>query len=174
MIFTKTDIAGVWEVRPEPVEDERGCFARIACDMEFARHGLKGGFCQSSFSWNREKGTLRGMHYQREPFGEHKLVRCTRGSIFDVVVDIRPDSPTFKRWHGCRLTDRNRLALYLSPGIAHGFITLEPETEVLYMMREAYKPGAGAGVNWRDPAFGIEWPLQPVCISQRDADYPLL
>lgn len=174
MIFRKTAIEGVWEALPEPVYDNRGCFARIACDKEFADNGLLGGFTQCSFSWNKQKGTLRGMHFQIEPYGEHKLVRCTHGAIYDVVVDLRPDSPTYRKWHGQELTHENRIGMYLSPGIAHGFITLKPDTEVLYMMREPYQPGAGSGVNWADPAFNIQWPLEPVCISERDANYPFL
>lgn len=174
MVFRKIFIAGVWEVEPQPIEDERGSFARIACNEEFEKNGLPANFSQSSFSWNRLAGTLRGMHFQKKPYGEHKLVRCTRGAIYDVVVDLRPDSPNYRQWHGRELTAKNRIAMYLSPGIAHGFITLEPDTEVLYMMREPYQPGYDAGVNWADPAFGIKWPLQPVCMSARDANYPFL
>lgn len=174
MLFKKTPIEGVWEVHPQPVEDERGSFARLACDREFEENGLMANFSQCSFSWNPHKGTLRGMHFQADPYGEHKLVRCTRGAIYDVVVDLRKDSPTYAKWYGCELTASNRISMYLTPGIAHGFITLEPDTEVLYMMREPYQPGAGRGVNWADPKFGIVWPMTPVRISERDANYSFI
>ena len=174
MIFTSTALAGVWEVRPELVEDERGAFARVSCNEEFAAHGLPAAWSQCSLSWNPRSGTLRGMHYQAEPYGEHKLVRCTRGRIFDVAVDLRQDSPTRFGWHGLELSAINRAALYIPPGVAHGFLTLEDESEVFYQIREPYQPGYGRGVRWDDPAFGIAWPRNPVCISYRDASYPLM
>lgn len=172
MVVNKCPIEGVWQISPEPIEDQRGCFARTVCIEELATYGIKAHFAQCSFSLNHLAGTLRGMHFQKEPFGEHKLIRCTRGAIFDVVVDLRPESSTHKRWYGVELTEQNHMAIYLSPGIAHGYITLCDATEVLYMMVEPYKPGASSGVNWQDPAFGIDWPILPVCISAKDANYP--
>lgn len=174
MIFTPTPLEGVWEIRPELKEDERGAFARISCNQEFASHGLLAAWSQCSISWNPRPGTLRGMHYQAEPYGEHKLVRCTMGRIFDVAVDLRKGSPTLFGWHGLELSSSNRAALYIPPGVAHGFLTLEAGSEVFYQIREPYRPGYGRGVRWNDPAFGIVWPQQPVCMADRDAGYPLM
>ena len=174
MIFTSTPLAGVWEIRPELKEDERGAFARVSCNEEFAAHGLSAAWSQCSISWNPRSGTLRGMHYQRAPYGEHKLVRCTMGRIFDVAVDLRQDSPTRFGWHGLELSSQNRVALYIPPGVAHGFLTLEDDSEVFYQIREPYQPGYGRGVRWNDPALNITWPRKPVCMSDRDASYPLI
>lgn len=174
MIFTPTPLSGVWEVRPELLEDERGAFARTSCVEEFARRGLPADWSQCSISWNVARHTLRGMHYQAAPYGEHKLVRCTMGRVFDVAVDLRADSPTLCRWHGMELTAANRAALYIPPGVAHGFLTLEDGCEVFYQIREPYQPGAGRGVRWDDPAFAVAWPAAPACIADRDAMYPLV
>lgn len=174
MIFKATPLAGVWEVWPELMEDERGAFARTSCAEEFSSHGLPADWSQCSISWNVKKHTLRGMHYQAAPYGEHKLVRCTMGRIVDVALDLRPDSPTLHQWHALELTAENRTALYIPPGVAHGFLTLEDGCEVYYQIREPYQPGAGRGVRWNDPAFGIQWPANPVCISERDAGYDLI
>ncbi len=171
MIFEQTDIPGVTAVDLERLGDERGFFARTYCAREFADHGLAASFVQTNISFNRLRGTLRGMHYQAEPEPEPKLIRCTRGAIFDVAVDIRRNSPTVCRWVGLTLTQDNRRALYVPPGCAHGFITLEDETEVSYLMGAAYVPSLARGVRWNDPAFGIVWPLQPTVMSERDANY---
>jgi dTDP-4-dehydrorhamnose 3,5-epimerase len=174
MIFKTTPLEGVWEVWPELHQDERGAFARTSCVEEFARHDLPADWSQCSISWNIRKYTLRGMHYQASPYGEHKLVRCTAGRIFDVAVDLRKDSPTLHRWHGLELTATNRVSLYIPPDVAHGFLTLEDNCEVFYQIREPYQPGFSHGVHWKDPAFAIAWPEDPVCISQKDAEYPLV
>ena len=174
MIFKPTAIAGLWEIWPEMHPDERGFFARTACAEEFAAHGLPGDWAQGSISWNKTALTLRGLHYQAAPYGEHKLVRCTRGRIFDAAVDLRPNSPTLHQWHGLELSADNRAALYFSPGLAHGFLTLEDGCEVFYQIREPYRPEAGRGALWNDPAFGIAWPHQPRLLSERDANYGLV
>jgi dTDP-4-dehydrorhamnose 3,5-epimerase len=174
MIFTPTRLPGVWEIWPELLEDERGAFARTSCVEEFSRYGLPADWSQCSISWNIKKHTLRGMHYQAELYGEHKLVRCTMGRVFDVAADLRDASPTLYQWHGLELTAANRAALYIPPGVAHGFLTLEDDCEVFYQIREPYQPGQGRGVRWNDPALGIKWPTEPVCIAERDAKYALL
>jgi dTDP-4-dehydrorhamnose 3,5-epimerase len=172
MKFTSTALAGVVIVEIEPLADERGLFARSFCATEFEKAGLNPRFTQCNISSNRLKGTLRGMHYQAEPHAETKLVRCTRGRIFDVAVDLRPDSPSFKHWFGLELDAEKRNALYIPEGCAHGFQTLTDEAEVFYQMGADYVPGAGRGVRWNDPAFGIDWPLPPVALGERDATYP--
>ena len=155
-------------------EDERGFFARSFCSEEFAAHGLVGEMSQSSVSFNTKRGTLRGLHFQIEPHAEAKLVRCTAGAIFDVVVDVRNDSATCHAWFGAELTANNRRAMYVPKGFAHGFVTLVDDTEVLYMISVPYAAGFGRGLRWNDPALGIEWPIEPTVISPRDASYPLL
>jgi dTDP-4-dehydrorhamnose 3,5-epimerase len=172
MIFEKTGIDGVLRVRLEPHRDDRGAFARTYCSEEFARRGLPSIFEQSSLSYNARTGTLRGMHYQPDPHGEAKFVRCVRGSVFDVAVDIRPDSATRGRWVGEVLSADNGVGLYIPPGFAHGFQTLEGNSDVLYQITPAYRPGLGAGVRWNDPAFAIAWPIEDVFLSERDATYP--
>ncbi len=173
MILKQTRIAGLWEVWPEFHRDERGFFARTSCLDEFTTAGLPADWSQCSVSWNEKAYTLRGMHYQAEPHGEHKLVRCVRGRIFDVAVDIRPESPTFRQWLGLELTADNHAALYIPPGLAHGFLTMENETEVFYQIRERHVPEAARGVRWNDPAFAVAWPAVPETISERDAGYAL-
>ncbi len=172
MRFFDTPIPGVWLIAPEPHADERGFFARTFCAREFAEHGLDTELVQASISFNPRRGTLRGMHYQAPPHEEGKLVRCTRGAIRDVALDLRPDSPAFRQHFGARLDEDNRLALWVPPGVAHGFLTLTDGAEVLYQMSEFHEPGAGRGVRWDDPAFAIDWPEPPVVISERDAGYP--
>jgi dTDP-4-dehydrorhamnose 3,5-epimerase len=172
MKFVDTPLPGVWLVAPEPLVDERGFFARTFCRREFEEHGLDPELVQASISFNGRKGTLRGMHYQAPPHEEGKLVRCTRGAIHDVTLDLRPDSPTYLEHFAARLDEDNRLALWVPPGVAHGFLTLTDGAEVLYQMSVAYVPDAARGVRWDDPAFGIDWPEPPAVISERDAGYP--
>lgn len=172
MIFTATPLAGLYLVEPERHEDERGWFARSWCAREFADHGLDARLAQTSLSFNRQRGTLRGMHYQRAPHAEAKLVRCVRGAIWDVAVDLRPESPTRGRWQGFELSAENGCALYVPEGFAHGFQTLLAESEVLYHISNFYAPEAATGVRHDDPAFAIAWPLPVASISQRDASWP--
>ena len=174
MIFTESPLAGAYLVDLERLADERGFFARSYCAEEFAARGLGPGLRQCSVSYNARTGTLRGLHYQRAPHEEHKLVRCTAGAIFDVIVDIRASSPTYRRWFGTELTFANRRSLFIPPGFAHGFVSLTDDTEVYYMISVAHAPEFSRGVRWNDPAFAIEWPLTPAVISERDAAYPLL
>ena len=171
MIFTETKLKGAFVIDIERLADDRGFFARSFCEKEFKDHGLNPRVVQGNISFNEKKGTLRGMHYQIKPFEEVKLVRCTRGAIYDVIVDLRSDSPTFKQYFGLLLTAHNRLSLYVPAGFAHGFITLEDDTEVFYQMSEFYSPEHARGFRWNDPAFGIEWPLEPAMISERDRLY---
>jgi dTDP-4-dehydrorhamnose 3,5-epimerase len=172
MIFRPTSIAGVWIVEPEPHADERGFFARTWCAREFAERGLADCFVQGSMSHNPRRGTLRGLHYQAEPHAEAKLIRCTRGGIYDVALDLRPQSPTFRRHVAVVLDAANRLALYVPEGCAHGFQTLEDDTEVLYQMSAFHAPEAARGVRWDDPAFAIPWPPADRVIAERDRTYP--
>lgn len=172
MTFLETKISGVLEIHPEIIHDERGFFARSWCQEEFASQGLNPRLVQCNISASLRKGTLRGMHYQAAPFAETKLVRCTRGSIFDVALDLRPDSPTYKRWTAAVLTEGNHYMLCIPEGCAHGFLTLEDNCEVFYQMSEFYHPEMARGVRWDDPAFGIEWPGKVEVISARDASYP--
>jgi dTDP-4-dehydrorhamnose 3,5-epimerase len=172
MIFQKTALHGVFEIFLERKVDERGFFARSWCRQEFERHGLNSNLAQCSVSFNSKRGTLRGMHYQADGYAEAKLVRCTKGAIYDVAVDTRPNSTTFKQWTGTELTATNQCALYVPEGCAHGFLTLEDETEVFYQISESYHPESARGVRWNDPAFGIVWPGAIEVISDRDRIYP--
>lgn len=173
MKFTPTAVRGVWIVELERHEDERGWFARTWCAAEFARQGLNPNLSQCSASFNRRKGTLRGMHYQLAPHEEAKLVRCTRGAMFDVALDLRPGSPTFKQWAAVELTADNGRALYLPEGCAHGFQTLADDTEVFYQISAPWRPESARGVRWNDPVFGIRWPLADAAVmSARDAGWP--
>jgi dTDP-4-dehydrorhamnose 3,5-epimerase len=172
VIFTEAAIPGVFLVGIEPASDARGFFARLQCPQAFADAGLDFQPAQTSLSRNHAAATLRGMHYQAAPMAETKLVRVVRGAAFDVVVDLRPDSPTFRRWAGFELSADNARAVFIPEGIAHGFLTLEPDTDVLYQIAPAYTPGHDRGVRWDDPAFGIDWPRPPSVISARDAAYP--
>lgn len=173
MKFTPTKLAGVWLVDMERHADERGWFARTWCTEEFAAHGLPKSFSQCSVSFNRRRGTLRGMHYQVAPHAEAKLVRCVRGALFDVALDLRPDSATFKQSVSAELTPDNGRALFIPEGCAHGFQTLAADTEVLYQIVGEHHPASGRGVRWDDPAFGIQWPLPAeVFVSPRDGALP--
>lgn len=172
MIFTETQIPGAFVIAPERREDERGFFARTWCQHEFAAHGLNPQLAQCNISFNARRGTLRGMHYQAEPHPEAKLVRCTQGAIYDVVVDLRPASPTYKQWLAVELSADNRLQLYIPEGLAHGFQTLTDQVEVFYQMSEFYQPEAARGVRWDDPAFQIEWPaVDHRVLSPKDLAY---
>jgi dTDP-4-dehydrorhamnose 3,5-epimerase len=172
MRFSPSGIDGVAVVDIEPRSDERGAFARLQCPDEFAAAGHAFTPAQTSLSRNPRAFTLRGMHYQPAPHAEVKLVRVVRGRIFDVAVDLRPASPTYRRWTARELSAENGRALLIGEGVAHGFLTLEPDTDVLYQIAPKYEPGHEAGVRWDDPAFAIAWPAAPVAISARDAGYP--
>ena len=173
MRFTETPLPGAWIVELERRADERGSFARTFDRDEFAARGLEPAVVQCSTSYNARAGTLRGLHYQADPHGEPKLVRCTRGAVYDVIVDLRRDRPTHRRWYGVELTADNGRALYVPVGVAHGFQTLRDASEVLYMMGHEYVPSAASGVRWDDPAFGIDWPpAKRRVMSERDRSYP--
>jgi dTDP-4-dehydrorhamnose 3,5-epimerase len=174
MKFHETELKGAFIIEPEKREDERGFFARSWCQREFEQHGLVPTVVQANISCNRKKGTLRGMHYQAAPHEETKLVRCTRGAIYDVIVDVRPESPTFRKWIGVELTARNYKMLYVPEGFAHGFQTLADDTEVVYQVTQFYTPGAERGIRWNDPAIQIEWPEAVHSISEKDANWPTL
>ena len=171
MIFTETPLKGAFVIEPECLEDTRGFFARTWCQREAAAHGLNGRVVQCSVSFNPRKGTLRGLHYQVPPYEEAKLVRCTMGAIYDVIVDLRRDSPTFRDYFAVILTADNRKMLYIPEGLAHGFQTLEDHTEVFYQMSEFHAPASARGVRWNDPAFGIEWPPAVRIIAERDQNH---
>lgn len=198
MIFVETKLKGAYLIEIQKLEDDRGFFARSYCFREFVAHRLNPRVVQCNISYNAKKGTLRGMHYQEAPFEEAKLVRCTTGTIYDVIVDLRPDSSTFCQWIGVELSSPSSLLtarsfqstaygspltadslpltahylmLYIPEGFAHGFITLEDHTEVFYQMSEFYAPDSARGFRWNDPAFGIEWPMEPVVISEKDRNY---
>jgi dTDP-4-dehydrorhamnose 3,5-epimerase len=172
VIFAETAILGVWRVSIEPLVDDRGYFARTFCGDEFSAYGLPAVFEQSSLSRNHRKGVLRGMHYQEPPFAEAKFVRCVRGAVYDVALDLRHGSPTRGRWVAETLSAENGLGLYVAPGLAHGFQTLEDDSDVLYQITPAYRPGLGRGVRWNDPTFDIAWPLPEPILTERDASYP--
>jgi len=172
MIFRETRLTGVFEIHIEPIPDERGFFARSWCRKEFIEHGLNPELVQCNLSMNRRKGTLRGIHFQSAPHQEAKLVRCTRGSIFDVAVDLRPQSATYMQWIGAELTAENRVAFFVPEGCGHGFLTLEDNTEVIYQMSGYYHPEAAQGIRWDDPAFQIAWPAPVEVISERDCNHP--
>jgi dTDP-4-dehydrorhamnose 3,5-epimerase len=174
MRFEESPIGGAWVIDVEPSADRRGLFARTFDAEPFAARGLSSAFAQCSTSFNRHAGTLRGLHYQSAPDGECKLVRCTAGSAFDVIVDLRPDSPTYRRWHAVELSAESRRAVYVPRGVAHGFQTLSDGCELLYMIDVPYVPEAARGVRWDDPAFAIEWPEPPGerIVSERDMAFP--
>ncbi len=174
MNFTESPLQGAYLIDMERAEDGRGFFARTFCEEEFAARGLASHMSQCSLSCNARQATLRGLHFQAAPHDEEKLVRCTAGAVFDVIVDLRPQSPTYRHWFGTELTAENYRSLYVPKGFAHGFISLQDRTEVYYMISVPYAAGFGRGVRWNDPSLGIRWPLQPAVISPRDADYPLL
>ncbi len=172
MKISKTRLPGVMLVEISPNADERGLFARTFDAETFTAAGLPTVWPQCNTSWNAHRGTLRGLHFQADPKPEPKLVRCTRGAVFDVAVDLRPDSPSYCGWVGAELTAEDRNALYIPPGCAHGFLTLEDGAEVFYQMGESYVPELARGVRWNDPAFAIDWPFAPVVLGERDAGYP--
>lgn len=171
MIFNETDLQGAYVIELEELKDERGFFARAWCQKEFDKHGLNSRVVQANLSYNAKKATLRGMHYQVAPHEESKLVRCLRGSIFDVIIDLRPEAPTYKEWIGVELSSENRKMLYVPEGFAHGFQTLEDHTEVFYQVSEFYTLGAEKGAKYNDPAFNITWPLEVNVISEKDASW---
>ena len=171
MIFMPTHLAGAWVVDLERREDDRGFFARAWCRREFESKGLDTRLVQCSISRTERRGTLRGMHWQAEPHAEVKLVRCTRGAIWDEIIDLRPDSQTYTRHFGLELSAENGRALYIPEGFAHGFVTLAEDTDVLYQMSEFYEPAAARGVRWNDPVFGIAWPVTEPILHERDASY---
>jgi dTDP-4-dehydrorhamnose 3,5-epimerase len=172
MKFTQCPLPGAYVIDCQPHEDERGSFARVFCAREFADHGLVTRFVQCNISMNHRAGTLRGMHYQADPHAEVKLVRCTRGAVYDVIIDLRPQSPTYQQHVGVELSADTGRALYIPQGFAHGFITLQDHSEVFYQMSEFYEPASGRGVRWNDPAFGIQWPLAVTMIQDRDNACP--
>lgn len=172
MVFTETPLKGAFVIDLEPRTDNRGFFARSFCEKEFKQHGLKTDIVQANVSQNVKKGTVRGMHYQRPPHAEVKMVRCVNGAVYDVIVDIRPESPTYLKWTGVELTRENRRMLYVPEGFAHGYQALVDDSEVLYMVTQFYAPDHEAAIRWNDPLIGIEWPLEDVTISPKDAAHP--
>ena len=173
MRFSELELRGAFVIEFERIEDERGFFARTFCRREFRERGLETEIVQANTAFNRRKGTLRGMHYQAAPHEEAKLVRCTRGAVYDVIVDLRRDSPSFTRWAAVELTAASDAMLYVPPGFAHGYQTLDDDTETSYLMSAFYEPGAGRGVRWDDPAFGIEWPdVVERTLNERDRTWP--
>ena len=168
MIFSETKLKGAFIVDLKPFEDERGFFARAWCQREFEEHGLSPDVRQVNLSYNIHKGTLRGMHYQIEPYGEAKMVRAIRGAIYDVIIDLRPDSPTYKEWIGVELSAQNHRLLYVPENFGHGFQTLTDDVEVLYQVSQFYTPGAERGIRYDDPTFAIDWPLAVSIISDKD------
>lgn len=173
MIFTETALKGAYIIELQPIADERGFFARSFCLQEFTAYGLKNEVAQCNVSYNKKKGTLRGMHFQKPPKAEAKLVRCTRGEIFDIIIDLRPDSPTYCQWEGVVLSADNHRSLYIPEGFAHGFQTLQENSEVFYQMFELYAPECASGVRWDDPAFDIHWPVPNPVLSEKDSSYSL-
>lgn len=173
MIFTEANLPGAFIIDLQPLEDERGFFARAWSQTEFRDHGLADRIVQCNVSYNRRRGTLRGMHYQAAPHEEAKLIRCTKGSLYDVIIDLRPTSPTHMKWAGVELTADNRRMLYVPEGFAHGYQTLQDDTEALYQVSEFYTPEAERGVRWDDPSFAIVWPsVEERTISKKDASWP--
>lgn len=172
MKFRETPLAGAWIIELDRIEDERGFFARSWCRREWTDLGLNPNLVQCNIAWNRRKGTLRGMHWQDDPHAEAKLVRCTRGAIYDVILDLRPNSPTWKQWFAIELSAHNRTSLYIPEGFAHGMQTLQDDTEVFYQMSEEYHPECARGVRWNDSAFGIQWPDAERIITAKDESFP--
>jgi dTDP-4-dehydrorhamnose 3,5-epimerase len=172
MIFSETRLKGAFVINPERLEDERGFFARSWCEREFKDHGIETKFVQCNISFNKKIGTLRGMHYQAAPYEEAKLIRCTMGAIYDVIMDLRPNSLTYREWVYTELTSDNRRMIHVPKGFAHGFLTLTDNSEIFYMMSESYVPGFGRGIKWNDPVLGITWPAEVRVISSQDQSYP--
>lgn len=171
MIFEETFLKGAFVIHLEKVEDERGFFARSYCQKEFENHGLTSQIVQANASYNKKKGTLRGIHYQISPHEETKLVRCTSGAIYDVIIDLRKDSPTYKQWYGIELTAKNHTMLFVPESFGHGFQTLADHTEVTYLVSQFYTPGSERGIRWNDPLFDIRWPIGVQVISSKDAHW---
>jgi dTDP-4-dehydrorhamnose 3,5-epimerase len=174
MRFMGTDLVGAWVIDPDPIEDDRGRFMRAWCAREFAKHGLAFLPVQANMGFSGRKGTVRGMHFQEAPALEAKLVRCTRGAIFDVALDLRPESPTYNKWYGIELSAENGRMLYVPEYCAHGYQTLEENTEMYYMASEFYTPSAARGVRYNDPTFRIQWPLAVTAVSEQDRNWPLI
>jgi dTDP-4-dehydrorhamnose 3,5-epimerase len=172
LIFKETKLPGAFVIEPDQLADQRGFFARTFCRKEFEAHGINALVEQCNISFNKRKGTLRGMHFQVAPFAEAKLVRCTSGSIYDVIIDLRPSSPTFKQYFAAELSAENRAMLFIPEGFAHGFQTLQDDSEVFYQMGQSFSAEHARGVRWNDPAFGIEWPKDERIIIERDRNYP--
>jgi dTDP-4-dehydrorhamnose 3,5-epimerase len=173
MIFQKTDLEGAYVIEIEKAGDSRGFFARAWCQREFAAHSLVSSFVQCNVAYNKRCNTLRGMHYQASPFGEVKLVRCTRGAIFDVIIDLRTDSETYLKWFGIKLTSENYTMLYVPENFAHGYLALTDNTEIFYQVSQFYSPSHERGVRWNDPAFEIDWPnKRNIAISEKDSNWP--
>jgi dTDP-4-dehydrorhamnose 3,5-epimerase len=172
MKFNETELPGVWLIDLERRTDERGYFARTWCEQEFRKHGLNSAVTQINTAVSTRAGTLRGMHFQSAPDAEVKVVRCVRGAVFDVALDLRRESPTFRRWHGATLSAANGLALYIPEGFAHGYVTLEPDTELSYMASVSYAPKSARGVRFDDPQFAIRWPRAAEVISEQDRNWP--
>lgn len=172
MIFTKTKLHDAYVIDLEKIEDTRGFFARGWCQREFEEHGVTPRFVQANISYNKVKGTLRGLHYQAEPYGEAKLIRCIRGALYDVIIDVRPTSPTYKQWLGVELSADNYRMLYVPESFAHGFITLADHTEAIYQVSQFYTPQAERGLRYNDPTFAIEWPIEVRVISEKDRNWP--
>ena len=174
MLFTESELKGLWVIEPQPHADERGFFARMVCGREFAEHGLQNVWPQQNIAFNHRRATLRGMHYQRGAAAEIKVVRCTRGAVYDVAVDLRVDSPTYLQFFGAELTAENHRMLYIPENFAHGYITLSDDAEISYLVSQEYTPGAEAGLRYDDPAIGIVWPMAPELVSEKDRAWPLL
>ncbi|MBA7705193.1 dTDP-4-dehydrorhamnose 3,5-epimerase [subsurface metagenome] len=172
MRFIPTKLNDAYIIEFESIVDNRGFFARTFCEKEFRKKGLTSHFVQCNIAWSNAKSTLRGMHYQIAPHSEVKMVRCTRGAIYDVIIDLRPDSPTYCKWSAVELTPNDNKMLYVPEGFAHGYQTLEPDTEVSYWMSNFYSPDAQRGIRWNDPAFGIHWPIPDPILSEKDLSYP--
>ncbi len=173
MIFTESRLPGAWIIDANAIGDDRGLFAVVWVGEEFSRRGLDANLAQCNLAWNRERGTLRGMHFQLAPHEQVKIVRCTRGALIDVIVDLRPSSPTYQQWDSVELTADNRRMIYVPAGFAHGYLTLQDGTEAYYHASTPYAPRHESGVRWDDPAFGIQWPVAPVVISDKDTNWPL-
>lgn len=173
MEFTETEINGLYVVELKKIGDDRGFFARAWCENEFSAQGLASRMVQGNTSYSKHRGTLRGLHYQVAPHEEAKLMRCTKGSIFDVAVDLRPDSQTYKKWYGIELSEQNKKMLFVPEGFAHGYLTLEDETEVYYLVSEFYTPDAERGIRWNDPAINIDWPITDnLNLTDKDKSWP--
>lgn len=170
--FINTTLEGAYTIELDRIGDERGFFARLFCTKEFSNAGLVDTFVQINNSLTKDKGTLRGMHYQLPPSAEVKVVRCIQGALFDVIIDLRPSSPTFCKWHGATLTAENRRMMYVPKGFAHGFITLEENTEAFYLSGAAYAQDRERGLRYNDPQFNIKWPIEPLVVSEKDANWP--